>query len=471
MINSEKLTAVIAAYKEYFPAHWADEKYKWEAIKHFQENWDVNSANFLEMFMDATDKTYNLLANMNNYPRGMIKNFAAADAEAVRSMFLHLYDERVDVTERIEQFRADAENLRVKYDDGTWKQHYQTHNAITTYLWLRYPDKYYIYKYLECRAMAKAVDSDFIPKKGASAANVAGGLRLYDEISEVLCADADLTKLLQESLTDSCYSDDARKTMTMDLGFFVSHFYGQEEKAADAEWFPADYSPELSVSDWVGLLNDNSVFNSSSLEIMKRMRDYGGAATCKQLAVKYGETVGFYNMGSSQLAQRVQKKTGCPVLERDNEDARWWTILYVGYNADANTDGVYTWKLRDELSKALEQVDLSDVLLYAKSEEDDKKEELEPYGKSDFLKQVYMTEERYDTLVSLLKHKKNLILQGAPGVGKTYAAKRLAYSMMGVKDDTRIEFIQFHQNYSYEDFIMGYKPQDEGFKLTNGIFY
>lgn len=82
-----------------------------------------------------------------------------------------------------------------------------------------------------------------------------------------------------------------------------------------------------------------------------------------------------------------------------------------------------------------------------------------------------MTEERYNILTVLLKNKKNLILQGAPGVGKTFAAKRLAYSMMGEKDESRIEWVQFHQNYSYEDFIMGYKPQEDGFKLTEGIFY
>ena len=62
-------------------------------------------------------------------------------------------------------------------------------------------------------------------------------------------------------------------------------------------------------------------------------------------------------------------------------------------------------------------------------------------------------------------------MQGAPGVGKTFAAKRLAYSMMGIKDESRIKTIQFHQNYSYEDFIMGYRPMEEGFKLTNGVFY
>ena len=69
------------------------------------------------------------------------------------------------------------------------------------------------------------------------------------------------------------------------------------------------------------------------------------------------------------------------------------------------------------------------------------------------------------------KKKKNIILQGAPGVGKTFAAKRLIYSIMGEKDDDRIEFVQFHQNYSYEDFMMGYKPVEDGFELKYGIFY
>lgn len=98
--------------------------------------------------------------------------------------------------------------------------------------------------------------------------------------------------------------------------------------------------------------------------------------------------------------------------------------------------------------------------------------EYESYTKDDFLADVFMDEAVYERLVSILRIKKNLILKGAPGVGKTYAAKRLAYSIMGEKNTERVKFVQFHQSYSYEDFVMGYRPNDSGgFVLRPGVFY
>lgn len=103
--------------------------------------------------------------------------------------------------------------------------------------------------------------------------------------------------------------------------------------------------------------------------------------------------------------------------------------------------------------------------------EGEKAKSFDSYTKEDFLEDVYMDEKQYETLTTLLLMNKNIILQGAPGVGKTYAAKRLAFSIMGEKDTDRVKMVQFHQSYSYEDFIMGFRPTATGFELRKGVFY
>ena len=124
-MNKDKLIKIIEEYKQVFVSQqWEKEKYKWQAVKHFQESWDINADNFSEMFMEATNKTYNLLASMSKYPRRMIKAFADVDSEATRAMFINLFDESKNIFQRTEKFNSDAEAIRIKHGEDRWNNHY-----------------------------------------------------------------------------------------------------------------------------------------------------------------------------------------------------------------------------------------------------------------------------------------------------------------------------------------------------------
>ena len=151
-------------------------------------------------------------------------------------------------------------------------------------------------------------------------------------------------------------------------------------------------------------------------------------------------------------------------------------INTIGYSQLKNTPGLENMEYMKNQQGSFFKVteDEYDIIMEMVRAENPIKElgKKDKYSKDDFLDDVFVTKQDYEQLEALLLRKKNLILQGAPGVGKTFAAKRLAYAMMGEKDEDRIMQVQFHQNYSYEDFVMGYRPnEDGGFDLKEGVFY
>ena len=92
MINKDKLQEALVEYKKVFKTHWVDEKFKWEAVKCFQDNWNPQASNFSQMFYAATAETSNLLTSGYCYPRQMIKQYAEVESDFVKQMFNELFN-------------------------------------------------------------------------------------------------------------------------------------------------------------------------------------------------------------------------------------------------------------------------------------------------------------------------------------------------------------------------------------------
>lgn len=482
MFNKIRLKEILAEYKKVFvQQQWPNEKYKWEAVQCFQENWDINSADFAQMLKKSLAKTDNLLRSANNFPKGMITGFAEAAPEAVHSMYMELYDESKDLCERIANFKNKSNTLLERYGNGA-AQHYQYENAIMTYLWLRYPDKYYIYKFGEVKAVSLELESDYRFKKGAYEDNIRNFMALYDEICAELQQDDELRNLLNSQITSTCYADPELRTLTIDIGFFIFRYWNKkdstnvplyaqsQEDDGQQYWFLNEKNPKMwsIVSMPVGEIRNETLFNENwnKCKIVKDFIDIKvGDMVIGYESTPMKQIVTIFRVSAEQDGERIyfEKLEECYSSSIDFATLNAWFKLKKKEYFSI-TQGSLFKLTKTEYEFIIDLIHRENPVPTAKKNKDE-------YSKEKFLDQVYMTEAKYDRLVAVLTRKKNIILQGAPGVGKTYAAKRLAYSIMGEKDDDRIEFVQFHQNYSYEDFIMGYKPVEDGFELKYGIFY
>ena len=487
MFNQLRLKEALGQYKKDFVAtHWSEEKYKWEAVKCFQDNWDIHAADFEGMLSQSLSKTSNLLASTNNFPAGMIIEFAHAAPEEVRAMYMDLFDESKDVLERIESFKKQSNILLKKYKSSA-KQHYQHENAITTYLWLRYPDKYYVYKYSEARSVSNKLGSNYKFKKGSYTDNLKSFYDFYNEIRESLKRDSTLIDLFKSQLTDDCYPDSELRTLTFDVGFYISRNIpkpaAKESNQADSDDMEFTEKPKSSEEHRYWWLNANpKIWSFSNLQT-GHVQEYtlfnenGNKRRVFQnfLDARAGDLVIGYESNPVKQVVALAKVSAANDGKKICFEKTESLVNPIDYRTlkecpelqqmefFQNPNGTFFKLTKDEYEFIMDMIREENPLT--------SKDMNTPYTKKDFLSEVYMSENQYDRLSGVLSNKMNLILQGAPGVGKTFAAKRLAYSLMGEKDDSRIEFIQFHQNYSYEDFVMGYRPSGDSFELKYGIFY
>jgi len=438
-----KLALIVDLYKDSIREVDKEERYKWEAIATYKKVWSINAEHFGTMFASAFRDSGNLLRSGNYYPYKMATAWGEKEPEGLRETFRKLFDESQPFDKRYTQFRDDFS----KYYEGTGHNHYQDLHAVSVYLTFEFPEKYFFYKYSAVK--------DFIKASCYECANIDAmsdvekmelTLELCNKVLAFIKQDEDLLDMHFSRLDDKCYVDKDLHILTQD----IIYFGGKALNDSDG-WWPTldDYNPNLSKEDWIKFINEiENINHQGCMRVLKCFLEIGGEASSKALADSYGGHPSVYSSSVLNTSKRAIDYFGlktCP----DNDKERYFPVAFQGKNIGDSE--LYTYRMRNELFEALQEIDLSYLSLFYKEE-----------GENEM------------TNVA-----KNTILYGPPGTGKTYntvvyavaiienktveSIKNEAYSAVlerynTYKNDGLIEFTTFHQSYGYEEVIEGIKP-------------
>ena len=503
---------VLARYKSDFTKYWEDEKYKWVAVQHFQKNWNIEAEDFAGMLKESFSQADNLLQGGMYYAKKMLYALTQQDPEKMRSLFRLLYDENLPLVERLQPFRTGCDELLEEFRQNATepekaKNHYQDLRALCVYLSFRYPETYFLFKYRMYTGFRKLIGfKETSQEKDSEIRKYDNYARMCRAVLEGIQADTELQQMQRERVDSEtgCYRDPEFHLLAQTIIYVGSGMSDEtvqtEELTKGAAVADGDvetkrywiYSPGNGAEIWdecyqkgimaIGwdAIGDLTAYNSKD-EMKQAMKEdidptlsYTMAAHATWQFVremKPGDVVfakkGMYHVIGRGVVESDYKFDSSRKQYKNIRSVKWT------HKGEWPHPGQAVMKTLTDITPYTDYVAKLNALFESDTVDDVEEPVVDypAYDAEDFLEEVFMDEESYETLVGLVRNKKNVILQGAPGVGKTFAAKRLAYSMMGEKDPNRVMMIQFHQSYSYEDFIMGFRPSEKGFELKHGAFY
>lgn len=218
-MNQKLIKTYIQAYKDNFDTISKQELYKWQAVKQFQDHWNIEAEDFYTMLQESLSLTENLLTSGSYFPKGMLLETTEADPEAVRGLFKALYDEEEHLLSRIETFRVAMKELIAANFDV--KNHYQDHRAVVVYLTLKYPERYYLYKFGMFKTFVSKINYTYTPVQGRIE-NISHFNNLCDNLKPIIVKDQELLRLHNARLTAGCYIDESHNILTQDFIYAVA---------------------------------------------------------------------------------------------------------------------------------------------------------------------------------------------------------------------------------------------------------
>ncbi|MEP7377618.1 MAG: DUF3883 domain-containing protein [Chitinophagaceae bacterium] len=306
----------IASYKKNFGHIDKEEIYKWKAVKHFQDNWDINATNFPVMLKNSIKKTRNLLKSGQYFPLRMIMNYVDKEPEKVRDIFADLYDEQKDIEERLNNFQNGVDQINDQFYPG--KNTYQDHRAIIVYLTLRYPEIYYLFKFEMYKTFAQKLDLIFKPKAG-KIETVRHFNKVCNIVRHYISQDQELLKLHKDRITNDCYYDENLHLLTQDFIYAVTRHLENIKNPALVTASIITTTQVISAGDLVANIDDVNFngrfvnFIENSIEA-KRIGDLGEIWVYEQEKKKLSEN------GFTKLAEKVTH------ISNDNGDGTGYDI-------------------------------------------------------------------------------------------------------------------------------------------------
>ncbi len=475
------------------------EEYKWEILG--KPYWDLDAPDLLEMVKSIPFKN---LA----YPLaiGVLKQLVEKHPEEMRKALKSLFEDNNNLTERIKNFRSQVDALYKTIDPKLSSHHDE--RTISIYLAFYDADKYPIYKnsfyskYCKLRNRRQASTNEKYQDYN---------LLLQDLISNYINKDEELIKMYRNLVLPEYYQDKNYLLLAQDILYRLldgkrdvveappeppsmkspdDMAIVEEEKPENNNDSAYEEEPQGEPNFW--WLNANpAIWSISQMEKgekqsytsrnekgnKRRIYKHFEAAQKGDFMIGYESTPVKQIKALLEVTRGLHQQDGNEVIEFEMVDKLnvpvHWTELQSNPALSScevfiNNQGSLFKLTEEEYDIIREVIDEKNIADTIKVESGTKV----IYSYDSDPEKPFIPLSEFKQTIELLKRKKNIILQGPPGVGKTFIARKIAYEIMGYKNDANIEMVQFHQSFSYEDFIQGLRPDSKGgFKLTNGVFY